>query len=131
MQTIDHVLTTLIIFGSIFSIAGITTLLVFPERRKTLTEEEIVYRSRKRQERLKRIRQKFGFFLALAIVTFLSLLLPIHTWLHRHLQFLAGILIGSLLELMVYERQHIGEVLSRPYWFLAWMYHEFRITRKP
>jgi hypothetical protein len=63
-----------------------------------LTEEEIIQTAIERDHRNGRW-LAIGAFLVLALV---ALYQPVHTWLHRHVELFAGILIGSLAEAAVW-----------------------------
>jgi hypothetical protein len=64
------------------------------DRRPPLTEEEIVDRAAQRQHDSTILL----VILAMCLLSAISIYKPVHTWLHAHLQLLAGILLGSVLE---------------------------------
>jgi hypothetical protein len=88
--------------GSVFDKYGVGDLLAMDTgtgpRPHPLTEEEIIQTAIERDHRNGRW-LAIGAFLVLALV---ALYQPVHTWLHRHVELFAGILIGSLAEAVVW-----------------------------
>jgi hypothetical protein len=93
-----------------------------------LTEQDVVDRAEFRAEMRRWDLWTNLFFFALLLV---ALWLPVHRWLHAHLELLAGILIGSLLELTaVFCPRWLSPVLTGARWikdrwlWMKWFSHQ-------
>lgn len=60
-----------------------------------LTADEIVDRAVRKEDTLRAVRR---WCAVAAFVTLVAITEPVHAWLHAHLQFLWGVLVGSLLQ---------------------------------
>jgi hypothetical protein len=73
------------------------------DQRRLLTEEDVIAADEAAARRLANWRRLFRFSGAALLLILIALTDPVHAWLHAHLQFLAGIFVGSTLEAAVWS----------------------------
>lgn len=71
-------------------------------RERRLTEEDVIEADEALRRRMKAMRRIFEVVGLIALIVLIGITDPVHAWLHTHLQFLVGVFMGTLLEMIVW-----------------------------